>query len=473
MFKKDFLWGGATAANQLEGSYLQDGKGLSIADVMPGGLDRMKEISSADFNWDISSDAKYPNHLGIDHYNRYEEDIKLFAEMGFKVYRFSIAWTRIYPNGDDLSPNQKGLDHYHKVIDLCLSYEIEPLVTISHYEMPVNLAKNYGGWKNRELIDFYVSYSKTLFDNYGDKVKYWLTFNEINNGFPMFSQGINKADGSSDPKIKFKALHNQFVASSMSTQYAKSVNPNIQIGSMTIYMTSYSYDSNPVNQLANEHFLEQFNYYCTDVQVRGQYPSFTNRHFKKLGVSWEDLEIHDEDLELIKNNTVDFISISYYMSSVVNVTDNLKLTGGNMIVGVKNPYLKQSEWGWQIDPVGLRIGLGNLYQRYQVPIFIVENGLGAYDVLNKDHTVNDDYRIEYLREHIKAMKDAVDDGVDLMGYTSWGCIDLVSASTGEMEKRYGFIYVDLDNEGNGTLNRYKKDSFFWYKDVIETNGSNI
>lgn len=477
MFKKDFLWGGATAANQLEGAYQADGKGLSVADTMPGGKQRIQVIGSSEFDWEIDEEKYvYPNHRGIDHYDRFREDIALFAEMGFKCYRFSIAWSRIFPKGDEQQPNEAGLKFYDDLIDECLKYNIEPVITISHYEMPLHLAKEYGGWKNRQLITFYERFAKTVLTRYGKKVKYWMTFNEINSAFhfPALSQGMIISNGGGEMQNVFQAWHNQFVASSLAVKIAHDIDPDLQIGCMIIYATTYSIDSNPINQAANLVQNQEFNFFCTDVQVRGEYPAYTKRLYNKFGVDQNELEITEEDLEILKAYPVDYIGFSYYMSMVVDETsEETEGVSGNLLGGVKNPFLKASEWGWQIDPEGLRIAMNELYGRYQVPLFIVENGLGAIDEVQPDGTIEDNYRIDYLREHIEAMKKAVDDGVDLMGYTPWGCIDLVSASTGEMSKRYGFIYVDLDDEGNGTLDRSKKASFDWYKKVIETNGEEL
>lgn len=477
MFKKDFLWGGATAANQLEGAYQADGKGLSVADTMPGGKQRFQVIGSPEFDWEIDEEKYvYPNHRGIDHYDRFREDIALFAEMGFKCYRFSIAWSRIFPKGDEQQPNEAGLKFYDDLIDECLKYNIEPVITISHYEMPLHLAKEYGGWKNRQLITFYERFAKTVLTRYGKKVKYWMTFNEINSAFhfPALSQGMIISNGGGEMQNVFQAWHNQFVASSLAVKIAHDIDPDLQIGCMIIYATTYSIDSNPINQAANLVQNQEFNFFCTDVQVRGEYPAYTKRLYNKFGVDQNELEITEEDLEILKAYPVDYIGFSYYMSMVVDETsEETEGVSGNLLGGVKNPFLKASEWGWQIDPEGLRIAMNELYGRYQVPLFIVENGLGAIDEVQPDGTIEDNYRIDYLREHIEAMKKAVDDGVDLMGYTPWGCIDLVSASTGEMSKRYGFIYVDLDDEGNGTLDRSKKASFDWYKKVIETNGEEL
>lgn len=474
-FPKHFLWGGATAANQLEGGFDRDGKGLSVADVMPGGKIRMSTLSDPDFEWEMNEKMyRYPNHRGIDHYDRFQEDLALFSEMGFKCYRFSIAWSRIFPNGDEQTPNEAGLAFYDRLIDTCVQYHIEPVITISHYEMPLGLVKNYGGWKNRALIDFYERYAKVVLTRYHDRVKYWMTFNEINsaNEFPALSQGLVPSNGANDFTHIAQAWHNQFVASSKAVKIGHELDPDLKIGCMIIYATSYAMDANPINQVANLLQNQGFNYYCADVQVRGKYPAFRDRFLKEHGTSWEKLDTTVEDLELLSKYPVDYVGFSYYMSSCVDeVNDAGGAARGNLVGGVKNPFLESSDWGWQIDPDGLRIALNELYYRYQKPVFVVENGLGAKDVVEADGAIHDGYRIAYLRKHIEAMKLAVnEDGVDLMGYTPWGCIDLVSASTGEMSKRYGFIYVDLDDAGNGTLDRSRKDSFEWYKKVISTNG---
>jgi 6-phospho-beta-glucosidase len=473
-FPDNFLWGGATAANQLEGAYDVDGKGLSIADAMPGGKERFKVLADSHYNFDINPDKYvYPNHEGIDFYHHYKEDIALFAEMGFKVYRFSIAWSRIFPQGDEFEPNEAGLKFYDAVIKECLKYNIQPVITISHYEMPLNLAKKYGGWKNRQLIEFYERFADVVLSRYHKQVKYWMTFNEINSAlhFPALSMGLVPSNGSENFKNIFQAWHNQFVASSKAVKIAHELNPDLAVGCMVIYTTTYAFDSNPVNQAAAMKQNQEFNQFCADVQARGEYPAFTRRMMKEHGVVWEDLDIRDEDLALLKKYPVDYVAFSYYMSSVEDKTNNPdnKITG-NLMGGVKNPFLEASDGGWQIDPTGLRIALNELYNRYQKPLFIVENGIGGYDKVDTDGSINDDYHIAYLDAHVKAIAEALEDGVDLMGYTPWGCIDLVSASTGEMSKRYGFIYVDLDDNGEGTLDRRRKKSFYWYKDLIGRNG---
>ncbi|MBU9842909.1 family 1 glycosylhydrolase [Rahnella aceris] len=473
-FPQGFMWGGATAANQVEGAYDQDGKGLSIVDAIPGGKARLNIVSSPEFDFTLdTANYTYPNHKGIDHYHRFQEDIALFAEMGFKCYRFSIAWTRIYPNGIEQEPNEAGLKHYDQVIDACIAHGIEPVITISHYEMPLHLATAFGGWKNRELIGHFERFARTVLTRFGHKVKYWMTFNEINSAahFPIMSQGLTVKTGALEAQAKFQAWHNQFVASSLAVKIAHETNAQIQIGCMILFATNYAYDCNPVNQLETLKETQAFNFYCADVQAGGKYPYYAKSLWKSQGV---ELDIQPGDLALIKEHTVDYIGFSYYMSSTINKTNPDAVSAqGNLLGGARNPYLEASEWGWEIDPVGLRIALNQLYDRYEKPLFIVENGLGAVDKPDENHFIADDYRINYLRQHIQAMAEAIDDGVELMGYTPWGCIDLVSMSTGEMSKRYGLIYVDLDDKISGTGNRYRKKSFHWYQKVIETNGADI
>lgn len=474
-FPEGFLWGGATAANQLEGGFNKGNKGLNIADVLPGGKERLKVLHEPGFNFEMDeSKYRYPNHEAIDFYHRYKEDISMFAEMGFKVFRFSIAWSRIFPNGDELEPNEEGLAFYDLVLDELYKHGIEPVVTISHYEIPLYLVKEYGGWRKREVVTFFERYVNVILNRYKNKVKYWITFNEINSALimPIMSMGFAIQHEEDRYQTVYQAFHHQFVASALAVKACHEIIPGSKVGCMILYAPVYSIDANPVNQMHAHKEERLFNYFCGDVQVRGEYPSFIHGYFKKHGI---ELEIKDGDLELIREHTVDYISFSYYMSRTEKIGKTEEdMTQGNILFGVKNPFLRASDWGWEIDPMGLRISLNKLYERYHVPLFIVENGLGAFDRAEEDGSINDDYRIDYLREHIAAMKDAIhEDGVDLMGYTSWGCIDLVSASTGEMSKRYGFIYVDKHDDGSGTLERKRKKSFFWYKDVIETNGEKL
>lgn len=474
-FPEKFLWGGATAANQLEGGWQEGGKGPSCPDICTGGSkDKSRRITPV-----FEKAAFYPSHEAVDHYHHYKEDIKLLAEMGFKIYRFSIAWTRIFPTGEEAQPNEQGLAFYESLIDECIRYKIEPLVTISHYEVPFALTKKYNGWAAKELIPFYLNYCRVIFNRFKGKVHYWLTFNEINSAImPMgafLSQGIlndlmNPTDYTSQvdhPTIRYQALHHQFLASAKAVKLAHETDKDNKVGCMQIYAASYPLTCSPDDVIQNMYHNHNMNYFCGDIQVRGKYPRYMNRYFEENNIS---IKTEPEDEEILRSGTVDFFTFSYYMS-VCQSADKEKAKGqGNMIGGITNPYLKTSEWGWQIDPKGLRYSLNEIYDRYQIPVMVVENGLGAMDKLEKDGSIHDHYRIEYLRAHIEQMQEALMDGVDLIGYTPWGCIDLISASTGEMSKRYGFIYVDKYDDGTGDLRRRKKDSFYWYQNVIKTNG---
>ena len=466
VFPKDFLWGGATAANQIEGAYNEGGKGLSIQDVMPQGIATPRSEGPTDDNL---------KQVGIDFYHRYAEDIALFAEMGFKTFRFSIAWSRIFPLGDETEPNEEGLAFYDRVLDECEKHGIEPLVTISHYETPLHLAEKYDGWVNRDLIGFYENYSRVLFGRYGSRVKYWLTFNEINSVLhaPLMSGGINTPKDQLSKTDLYQAVHNELVASALATKVARELAPNAQVGCMILAMPTYPLSPDPDDVMASL-TTERTNLAFGDIHVRGEYPGYYLRSLRDQGV---ELVITDEDRALLKENTVDFISFSYYVSVAETADESKRVMGeGNIFPGVRNPTLKASEWGWQIDPVGLRIVLNQFWDRWQKPLFIVENGLGAKDQLveiDGRKTVIDDYRIAYLNDHLVQVGEAVADGVDVMGFTPWGCIDLVSASTAQMSKRYGFIYVDRNDDGTGTLDRFKKKSFDWYTEVIRSNGASL
>ena len=452
------------AANQCEGAYRADGKGLSIQDIMPRGIKGEPTREPTVDNMKL---------VAIDFYHRYKEDIAMFAEMGIQVFRLSIAWTRIFPNGDDEKPNEKGLQFYDDVFDECRKYGIEPMVTISHYETPLHLAKKYDGWRSRKMIEYYMKFCNVIFERYKDKVKYWLTFNEINSILhqPLISGGILTPKEKLTRQDLYQAIHHELVASAKAVKMAHEMMPQAKVGCMILAMPTYPLTSRPDDVLAAMK-AEQKNYFFADVQVRGRYPKYLDTYLKKEGVS---IQMEPGDEEALKH-TVDFISFSYYVS-VCESADPMEKGEGNLIGGLKNPYLKSSEWGWQIDPVGLRIVLNQYYDRYQKPLFIVENGLGAVDRLVKDEqgqwTVNDNERIEYMRRHLVEVGRALEDGVDIMGYTAWGCIDLVSASTAEMRKRYGLIYVDRDDNGKGSLKRYRKKSFYWYQRVIHTNGLSL
>jgi 6-phospho-beta-glucosidase len=475
-FKDDFLWGGAVAANQCEGAWNIDGKGISCADICTGGSHKKaKRITP-----ELEKDTFYPSHEAIDFYHRYKEDIALFAEMGFKVFRFSIAWTRIFPTGEEEKANEKGLKFYEDVIDECLKHGIEPLITISHYEVPFALTQKYNGWASREMIDIYLKYCEAIFNRYKGKVKYWLTFNEINGATCSFggflSQGILN-EGTTDlmnqvdiPKVRFQALHHQFVASALAVKMAHEIDSNYKVGCMIAFAPMYPLTCAPADVLAATERNHLINWFCGDVQVRGAYPKYLDRYFSKNGI---EINFEPEDKTVLKEGIVDFYTLSYYSTGCATADKDKIMANGNLFGGVNNPSLKASDWGWQIDPEGLRYTLNEIYDRYQIPLMIVENGLGAYDEIEKDGSINDDYRIEYIRQHILQMHEAVLDGVDLIGYTPWGCIDLVSASTGEMAKRYGFIYVEKYDDGSGDLSRRKKKSFNWYKKVISSNGENL
>jgi 6-phospho-beta-glucosidase len=465
-FPADFLWGGAIAANQIEGAYNEGGKGLSIQDVMPKGITTPRTEGPTDDNL---------KQVAIDFYHRYAEDIALFAEMGFKTFRFSIAWSRIFPLGDETEPNEEGLAFYDRVLDECEKHGIEPLVTISHYETPLHLTETYDGWVNRDLIGFYERYARALFARYGDRVKYWLTFNEINSVLhaPLLSGGINTPKDQLTKTDLYQAVHNELVASALATKAARELAPNAQVGCMILAMPVYPLSPDPDDMMAAL-TTERTNLAFGDIHVRGAYPGYYLRSLREQGV---DLVVTDEDRALLKENTVDFVSFSYYVSVAETADESQRVIGeGNIFPGVRNPTLKASEWGWQIDPVGLRIVLNQFWDRWQKPLFIVENGLGAKDELveiDGRKTVIDDYRIAYFNDHLVQVGEAIVDGVDVMGYTSWGCIDLVSASTAQMSKRYGFIYVDRNDDGTGTLDRYKKKSFDWYAEVIKSNGASL
>ncbi len=477
-FPEGFLWGGATAANQCEGAYDVDGRGLANVDVMPHGKDRFAVGAGQRKMLDFEDGYYYPAQTGIDFYHHYKEDIALFGEMGFKTFRLSLAWSRIFPNGDEEEPNEAGLAFYEDVFRECQKYGIEPLVTITHFDCPIHLIEEYGGWRNRKLIDFYKRLVTVLFTRYKGLVKYWLTFNEANMilHLPFMGAGLVFEEGENPEQVKYLAAHNELVASAWATKIAREIDPDAKIGCMLAAGTNYPFSARPEDVRAAQ-LDNQDNYFFVDIQARGYYPGYAIKKFEREGI---DVGMTEEDEVILRENTVDFVSFSYYSTrcSADRNTPGVEWSQGNAFAGPKNPYLKESEWGWAIDPLGLRITMNDLWDRYQKPLFIVENGLGAKDELVDDgqggKTVIDDYRIDYLRQHIAAMKAAIDeDGVELWGYTTWGCIDLVSAGTGEMSKRYGFIYVDRDDAGNGTLERYRKKSFGWYKKVIASNGEDL
>ncbi|MCY7732075.1 6-phospho-beta-glucosidase BglA [Bacillus safensis] len=474
---KDFLWGGALAAHQFEGGWNEAGKGPSVVDVMTAGAHGVpRQITET-----IEEDKFYPNHEAIDFYHRYKEDIAMFAEMGLKCLRTSIGWSRIFPKGDEAEPNEAGLQFYDDVFDELLKHGIEPVITLSHFEMPLHLAREYGGFRSRKVAEYFTKFAEVCFNRYKDKVTYWMTFNEINNKMdvnnPLFlwtNSGVSVKEGENAKEVMYQAGHHELLASAWAVAKGKEINPAFQIGAMVSHVPIYPYSSNPEDVMLAEEYMRQ-RYFFPDVQVRGYYPSYALKEFEREGYH---IPFEEGDEESLRKGKVDYLGFSYYMSTTVKsdtVSDhNGDIVNGALPHGVDNPYIKSSDWGWSIDPTGLRYTLNRFYDRYQIPLFIVENGFGAIDQVEEDGSIHDPERIQYLASHIEALKKAIEyDGVDLIGYTPWGIIDIVSFTTGEMKKRYGMIYVDRDNEGNGSMKRLKKDSFTWYQNVIATNGKEV
>ncbi|MBX7000574.1 6-phospho-beta-glucosidase BglA [Bacillus altitudinis] len=474
---KDFLWGGALAAHQFEGGWNAAGKGPSVVDVMTAGAHGVpRQITET-----IEEGTFYPNHEAIDFYHRYKEDIAMFAEMGLKCLRTSIGWSRIFPKGDEEEPNEAGLQFYDDVFDELIKHGIEPVITLSHFEMPLHLAREYGGFRSRKVAEYFAKFAEVCFNRYKDKVTYWMTFNEINNKMdvnnPLFlwtNSGVSVKEGENAKEVMYQAGHHELLASAWAVAKGKEINPSFQIGAMVSHVPIYPYSSNPEDVMLAEEYMRQ-RYFFPDVQVRGYYPSYALKEFEREGYH---IPFEEGDEESLRKGKVDYLGFSYYMSTTVKsdaVSDhNGDIVNGALPHGVENPYIKSSDWGWSIDPTGLRYTLNRFYDRYQIPLFIVENGFGAIDQVEEDGSIHDPERIQYLASHIQALKKAVEyDGVDLIGYTPWGIIDIVSFTTGEMKKRYGMIYVDRDNEGNGSMKRLKKDSFTWYQNVIATNGEEV
>ncbi|MCJ0954532.1 6-phospho-beta-glucosidase [Mammaliicoccus sciuri] len=466
-YPENFLWGGAIAANQTEGAWDKDGRGISNIDLIPHGTKR-QDIKLGYKKGELDQNEYYPSHTGIDFYHHYKEDIALLAEMGLKVFRTSISWSRIYPNGDEEMPNQAGINYYKDLFKACKQHGMELLVTLAHFDIPMSIVEKYNGWKNRETIDLYIKFAETCFNNFGEYVNYWIPFNEINVVLhsPFSGGGLYFDDSENREEILYQAAHYMLVASAKAVRSCHRIKPQAKIGCMIAGGSFYPYSCNPedVWQSMND---ERTNTFFVDVQAKGKYPYYMDSFFKNKGIN---IEIDESDKEILKE-TVDFVAFSYYASrtSIADIS-RVEKNEGNVIVSAKNPYLKMSDWGWVIDPLGLRITMNQIYERFEKPLFVVENGLGAKDEIEADGTIQDDYRIDYMKQHIEAMYDGIQDGVPLLGYISWGIIDLVSASTGEMSKRYGMIYVDKDDAGSGTLERRKKKSFDWYKKVIQQNG---
>lgn len=473
VFPEAFLWGGAIAANQTEGAYLEDGKGLTVVDLLPTG-EKRRAIMKGDVPSLTPMEGEfYPSHEAIDFYHRYKEDIALFAEMGFKALRISISWARIFPTGEDETPNEAGLQFYDRLFDELLRHGIQPVVTLAHFDVPVHLVEKYGSWRSRKLVQLFERYARTVLERYKDKVKYWMTFNEINMllHLPFLGAGLTFQKGDNIEQIKYQAAHHQLVASALAVKACHEIIPGAMIGCMLAAGSFYPYTCNPQDVMLGLE-KDRESYFFIDVQSRGEYPGYAKRFFRDNRL---DIVMEDGDAELLKANTVDYIGFSYYSSRTISSDPEImkNMTSGNVFGSVSNPYLDKSDWGWTIDPLGLRITANQLHDRYQKPLFVVENGLGAHDTVEADGSIHDDYRIDYLKRHIAAMGEAMQDGVNIIGYTCWGPIDLVSASTGEMSKRYGYIYVERDNQGTGTLKRSKKKSFDWYQKVIASRGTEL
>ncbi|MBS4456620.1 6-phospho-beta-glucosidase [Tuanshanicoccus lijuaniae] len=468
MVQSDFLWGAAVAANQLEGAYLSDGRGVSNIDLLPYGKDRLA-IAKGEMHYTcVSEDAYYPSHNAIHFYDKMKQDIELLHELGLKCFRFSISWSRIFPTGLEENPNEKGLSFYDELISELEKYNIEPIVTITHFDVPKGLMDHCGSWRSREMVNHYLKFTRVLFERFKDRVKYWISFNEINMLLhkPFTAAGITFEENEAKEQIIYQAAHYQMVASAYATKQLHEIDKNAKMGCMLAAGEFYPYSCNPVD-IRRAQKDNQKNYYFVDVQARGSYPRWALKKIDLLGI-----DISPSDIKVLRENTVDYISFSYYASrtSKEDVSD-VDTNTGNAAGGVVNPYLKRSEWGWMIDPLGFRITINSIWDRYQKPLFVVENGLGAQDLIDDHHQIEDDYRIEYLSQHISEMILCIEeDSIPIIGYTMWTAIDLVSASTGEMKKRYGLVYVDKDNEGNGTLRRVPKKSYSWYKKLIESSG---
>ena len=489
-FPENFLWGGATAANQYEGGWNEGGRGPALTDFTTGGsvkesrkvtwIDKdgvthktnqvpfMDDLPEGGEHYVCLDTELYPNHEATDFYHHWKEDIALFAEMGFRTFRMSISWSRIYPTGLEEEPNAEGLAFYKQVFTELKANGIEPLVTIHHFDTPIYLVEKYGDWQDRIYIDLFVKYCRTIFTEYKDLVKYWLTFNEINNTISIIS--MFPGMGAADYQHRLTHLHYQFVASAKAVILGHEINPDFMIGCMLGGLISYPHTCDPQDMLYWLENQQETFWYCGDVQCMGGYSPFAKRMWKKYGVT---LDITDEDVEILKKGKVDMFTYSYYMTMNVTTHQSDDKVGGNYAAGTRNPYLQYSDWGWALDPTGLQYSLEMIYDRYRIPVMVVENGLGAFDTVEDDGSIHDSYRIDYFKPHINAMAAAIENGVDLLGYTPWGCIDVVSAGTGEMRKRYGFIYVNKHDDGTGDMSRSRKDSFYWYQKCIKSNGDEI
>lgn len=466
-FPKDFLWGSAISSSQSEGAWNHDGRGPSVYDYMPVGKSRYEDFLQHTYQ----DDTFFPNRKGIDFYHTYKEDIKLLAEMGCKAFRFSVSWSRIYPTGLEEKPNKKGIQFYENMIDELISYHIEPVVTILHYDIPLYLVEHYNGFASREVVDLYVKYAKTLFSYFKNKVKYWITINEINiMRYCPLDAGIKDCPDN-DLQIIFQSAHHQFIASAKAVIALHQMIPKAQVGMMLGYEPAYAKTCHPSDVLLAEKSESELLFF-SDVQMLGYYPKTMQHYFKKNNIH---IHMEDNDKQILYQGRCDFLAFSYYSSAVCShsLSDQEKATRGNIIYGIDNPYLTKTQWGWTIDAMGLQTSLIRLYQKYHKPLFIVECGIGVKESKKNDAMIEDDYRIAFFKEHLKQVKEAIDLGIEVMGFLTWSPIDMPSAATGELEKRYGFIYVDADSQGNGSYQRSKKKSFSWYQEIIKTNGFDL
>lgn len=473
-FPEGFLWGGAIAANQAEGAWQADGKGWSVADINLFRGDIPLEKRS---NTELTSDevaaamadtvGRYPKRDGIDFYHTYADDLQLLAGTGMNAFRTSISWARIFPNGDETEPNEAGLAFYDRLVDEIIANGMEPVLTVSHYEMPLHLTTAYTGWYSRELIDFFVRYCEVLFERFRGRVKYWILVNQINlithESFNHLGVAADKVDNLAE--AKYQAVHNELVACARATARAHELDPASRIGVMLCHGNADPASCRPEDVLAALQ-QNQMEYYFADVALRGQYPGFALRFLADRGIS---VTFGESDASDLAAGTADFLAFSYYYTRIIDAES----WAAGKSNGIDNPYLEASPWGWSINPTGLRVALNQYWDRYQVPLMIAENGLGAFDTPDEHGRVHDDYRIAYYREHVRAMRESVRDGVEVIGFFPWGPIDIVSCSSSEMSKRYGFVRVDLDDRGEGTGERTPKDSYDWYARVVASNGADL
>jgi 6-phospho-beta-glucosidase len=470
-FPADFLWGAASAAYQVEGAWDEDGKGLSVWDVFTKIPGKTFQGSNGD--------------VAVDHYHRYKEDIALMAEMGLKAYRFSVSWPRIYPRGRG-EINEAGIQFYSQLIDELLSNGIEPILTLYHWDVPQALMEEYGAWESRQIIEDFTSYCITLYKYFGDRVRYWVSLNEQNYNFHHGFLTAMHPPGVKDRKRFYEANHIAFLANAKTIDAFRHHVPKGKIGPSFAYSPAYPLTSKPSDVLAFENAEAFTNDWWLDVYCRGRYPEAAFRHLSEQELA---PTIRDGDLELLQKGIPDFLGVNYYqtityeanpLSGIAEGTLNTTgQKGSGQETGIpglyktkRNPHVETTNWDWAIDPVGLRIGLRRLASRYQLPIMITENGLGDFDVLEASDAVNDVPRIAYLRSHIEQCRQAISDGVDLIGYCVWSFTDLLSWLNG-YQKRYGLVYVNRDESDPKDLRRIRKQSFYWYRDVINANGENV